>query len=282
MANEQAGDALLACSSSYAHTGLLSRAGMANLSQFAGHGQLQGRVLRPLSTSPILAKSNTCQLSHTQGSNDPMFSKGVDRTTNFSIPYRTQDIGMSFGGTYSQSCFTRNQAWSHNSPIHGVRNEVWTSATQPTEDRSNPFPPAESLKQEHSALPYDFHEDSFAFLLPAGGDLGESQCQAAQIDMILQESLTFIEQPDAEFPSLPSPRDGDFQRLANESDVDPKEEHLPGQEKLQETHFLTSNPANCDSLQDVVSSILKQVRPYNISCLMSNAVEDLTFPAIQW
>lgn len=110
MENEQARVALLACSgSSYSQTGLLSRAGMANLQRFAGLGQLQGRALRPLATGSNLIQSNANRLCYAQGS--AVLSEGADEAADFSIPYRPCDTGMSFGGLHSQPCITRNQAW---------------------------------------------------------------------------------------------------------------------------------------------------------------------------
>ncbi|KAK4755860.1 hypothetical protein SAY87_009617 [Trapa incisa] len=176
MENEQGRAPLFACSSfSYAQSGLRGRDGVASFSQFLGPGKFQGRALMPSLTSPVLAQSTTNQPSHAQGSHDFKFT---DRTVD-SFPCWTQDMATS-----SHSCFTRSQDWYSHSPIHVACNE-----------------PA---KQESSTPSYNIHEDPAAFLLPVEVDSGESHCQGAHIDMVLQESLAFTEQPDTGLPSIPS------------------------------------------------------------------------------
>ncbi|XP_031374032.1 two-component response regulator ARR10-like [Punica granatum] len=257
LANEKVKAALQAsANSSYAQTGLLSGTGTAHLQSLGGPRNLRGVALRPFTSSSVLAQSNNNQISYAQGLNNPMFGQGVHNSANFSIPYRPHDLGTSFGGLYFQPCITRNQAWSCQSPIRGVCNEVWSSAAQLTQNLPNPFPLIDFSNQASSSVLYNLQEDSLTFPLPAGGDLRKTHCQATQTNKISQGTLDFIEQPRAEFLLLPPPETDEVQRSVSESDTEPKE-HVNYLEKLQETNFLASKSPSHGSLEDLVNSILK-------------------------
>ncbi|OWM86761.1 hypothetical protein CDL15_Pgr015797 [Punica granatum] len=281
LANEKVKAALQAsANSSYAQTGLLSGTGTAHLQSLGGPRNLRGVALRPFTSSSVLAQSNNNQISYAQGLNNPMFGQGVHNSANFSIPYRPHDLGTSFGGLYFQPCITRNQAWSCQSPIRGVCNEVWSSAAQLTQNLPNPFPLIDFSNQASSSVLYNLQEDSLTFPLPAGGDLRKTHCQATQTNKISQGTLDFIEQPRAEFLLLPPPETDEVQRSVSESDTEPKE-HVNYLEKLQETNFLASKSPSHGSLEDLVNSILKSEQETTQSGLTRNSgLKSILTPAV--